>query len=84
MILAQTVHEIYSSEAVGCVIFGPYSNVDNFRPEVRSDVISGGVVDPTSLKVRVKYGDSGSNRSRDIRLTHFVTNDNDKDDDAGR
>ena len=28
--------------------------VDNFRPEVHSDFISGVVVDPTDVKVRVK------------------------------
>ena len=29
-------------------------------------------VDPTGMKVDVKLGDSRSNRSRDIRLIHFV------------
>ena len=66
-------------EAVGGVIFGRFSNVNNFRTEVGSDVISGEVVvDPTGLKVRVKFGVSWSDRSRDIRLPHFVTN-NDND-----
>ena len=37
------------------------------------------VVDPTGMKVRVKIGDSRSNRSRDIGLPHFVTNDDDND-----
>ena len=56
-------------------------NVDSFRPEVRSDVMSMVVVGPTGVKVRVKFGDSRSNSSsRDIGLPHFVTND---DDDAG-
>ena len=32
------------------------------------------------MKVRVKCGDSMSNRSRDIGLSHFVTNDDDNDD----
>ena len=42
-------------------------------------------VDPTGVKVFVKFGDSRSNRSRDIRLPHVVTNDVDNDnDDAGR
>ena len=63
------------------VIFGRFSNVHNFRPEVHSDFISGAIVDPTGVKVRVKCGDSRPNRSRDIRLSHIVTNDN---DDAGR
>ena len=68
-------------EAAGCVIFGPFSNVDSFRP----DVISAVVIDQTGMKVRVKFGDSRSNRSRNIRLPHFVTNDDDNDDDdAGR
>ena len=59
-------HETYRSEAVGCGIFGPFSNDDNFRPEVYSDVMSSVVVDLTGVKVRVKYGDSKSNRCRDI------------------
>ena len=33
------------------------------------------VVDPAGLKVLVKFGGSMSNRSRDNRLLHFVTND---------
>ena len=66
MILAQTVHEIYSSEAVGGVIFGPFSNVDDFRPEAYSDVISGVVIESTGVKVHVKFGDSRSSQSRDI------------------
>ena len=53
-------------------MFGRFSNADNFRPEVHSDVISGVVVDPTGVKVRAKLDDSRSNRSRDIRLPHFV------------
>ena len=44
-----------------------------------SDVISGIVVDPTGVKVPLKFGDSKSNRSRDIRLPHFDTNYNDID-----
>ena len=58
-------------------------NVDNFRSEVYSDVVSGMAIDPTDMKALVKFGDSRSNRSRDIRLPHFVTNDDDNDD-AGR
>ena len=44
------------------------------------DAISSAVVDSTCVKVRVKFGDSKSNRFRDIRLPHFVTNDDDNDD----
>ena len=54
------------------VIIGRFSNVDNFRPEVRSDIISGMVVGPMGVKASVKLGDSRSNRSRDIRLPQFV------------
>ena len=45
-------------------------------------VTSGEVVDPTCAKVHVKFADSRSNRSRDIRLPQFVMNDD--NDDAGR
>ena len=34
------------------------------------------VVYPTGLKISVKFCDSRSSRSRDTRLPHFVTNDN--------
>ena len=77
VILSQTVYEIYSGEAVVCDIFDRILNFDNCQLEVVSDVISGMVVDPTGVKVPVKFGDSRSNRSRDIRLPHFVTNDSD-------
>ena len=41
MIVAQTVLEIYSCEAVGCGIFDRFLKFDNCQPEVFSDVISG-------------------------------------------
>ena len=41
------------SEAVGGGIFDGFQ--DNFRPEVTSDVVSSVVVDPTGMKVRVKF-----------------------------
>ena len=50
---------------VGGDIFDGYFQ-DKFLPEVVSDVTSGVVVDPSGVKVRVKFGDSRSNRSRDI------------------
>ena len=58
----------------------------NFRSEADSDVIYGVVVEPSGMKIRVKFGDSRLNRSRDKRLPYFVTNDdNDNDDyDPGR
>ena len=51
-----------------------FLNFDNCQPEVASDVVYSVVVDPTALKVCVKFGDSRSNCSRDIRLLRFVTN----------
>ena len=42
------------------------------------------VVESRGVKVNVKFGDSRSNRSRDIRLPDIVTNDDDDNDDAGR
>ena len=55
--------------------FSTVLNFDNCQPEVDSDVIFNVVVDPTGMKFLVKFGDSRSNRSRGIRLPHFVTND---------
>ena len=46
----------------------------NFEPQVTSDVIPV-VVDPASMYIRVKFGDSRSNCSRDTRLPHFVTDE---------
>ena len=46
-----------------------------FRPEVVSDVMSGGNVGQVGMDVPVKFGDSISNPSPDIRLPHVVTND---------
>ena len=54
------------------------------RPEAASDAISGVVVDPTGMDVRVKLGDSKSNRSRDIRLLHFLTDERTTTNDASR
>ena len=61
--------------------FRPFFNFDNCQPEVVSDVISGKAVDPTGVKVPVKCGAFMPHRSRNIRLPHFVTND---DNDNGR
>ena len=66
MILSQTVHEIYNSEAVRCGIFDRFLNFDKCQPEAVSDVISGMVAELADMKVRVKFSDSRSNRSRDI------------------
>ena len=60
------------------------TSIYNFRLEVYSGVISGVFVDRTGRKVPVKLGDSRSKRPRDIRLPHFVTNDDDDNNDAGR
>ena len=49
-------------------------------PVKHGDVISGVVVNPTGVKVPVKFGDSRSKCSGEIQLPHFVTNN----DDAGR
>ena len=57
-------------------------NVDKYRSKAYGDVISGVVVDSTGETVPVKLDDSRSNRSRDILLPHYVTNDDDND--AGR
>ena len=71
-------------KAVGGGIFDRFVNSDHCKPEVVSDVISGVFVEPRGVKVAVKLSDSRSNCSRDIRLPHLVTNDDDDDNDAGR
>ena len=58
MILAQPVHEIYSSEAVVCSIFDRSLNFDNCQPEVFSDVISGTVDQDFGMDVCANFGDS--------------------------
>ena len=45
--------------------------------------MSGVVVDPIGVKARVKFIDYRSNCSRNIRLPHFVTNDDADNDNAG-
>ena len=74
-ILAQTVLKYIAakpSEASFSAVFRTSITSDRKY----SDVMLGVVVDRTGMKVRVKLGDSRSNRSPDIRLSHFVTNDN--------
>ena len=66
--------------AITFVFFVQYLIAICSRPEVTSDVISSANVGQVSLEVPVKFCDSSSNASRDIRLTHFVTNnDNERE-----
>ena len=57
MILAQTVYELYSSEAVGCGNFDRFLNFDNCQPEVSSDVKSGTVDQDVGVGVCANFGD---------------------------
>ena len=72
--LTMKIHDIWQEYAKLCRIFWPFLEL-RYLPA--NDVISGVFVDPTGLKVRVKFSDSRLNRSRDIRLPHFVTNNDD-------
>ena len=47
-----------------------------FRPKVVGDVMFGVLVDSMSVKLPVKFRHSMSHCPQDIRLPHFVTNDN--------
>ena len=58
MILAQTILEICSSEAVECGIFDRLLNFDNFQPEVVNDVISAMVDRDVGVDVCAVFGDS--------------------------
>ena len=57
MILALTVHEIHSSEAVECGNFDSFSNFDKCQPEVVSDAIYG-MVNRLDVLVCDSFGDS--------------------------
>ena len=58
MILAQTAHEIFSSEAVVCGIFDRFLNIDDWQPEVVSDVISIRVDQDVGMDICANFGDS--------------------------
>ena len=58
MILAQTVHETYCSEAVVYGIFDRFLNFDNCQPKVVIDVISGMVEQDVGMNVCANLGDS--------------------------
>ena len=63
--MAQTVLEKFHPKPSQAA-FSTVLNVDNCQPDVDSEIISGAVVGPTSMKVRIKFDNSRSNRSRDI------------------
>ena len=48
---------------------------NNVQPEVDSEVKSSVAIEGVSMDVRVKFGDSASNRSRGISTAHFVMDD---------
>ena len=56
--MAQTVHEIYGSEAVRCGICDRFFNFDNYQPEVVSDVIFGVVDQDDGVDACANFGDS--------------------------
>ena len=49
---------------------------NNFQPEVVSDIISSVAVEQVGMDACIKFSDPRSNRSRDIRVAHFVVDDN--------
>ena len=57
MTLVQTVHQIYSGEAVGCDIFDRFLNFDNCHPEAVSDVIAGTIDQEVGVNDCVNFGD---------------------------
>ena len=52
------IHEIHSSEAVGCGIFDRFLNFDNCQPAVVGDVISGMVDQDIGMDICANFGDS--------------------------
>ena len=69
---------------VGCGICDRcFYNFDDNQLGKASDVISGTPVQYEGMDICVKFDDSMSTRSRDIRLGHFVTDERTTND-AGR
>ena len=62
------------NETVGGGIFGGVFRA-NFRREVVSDVLSDLTLECVGMNVPVKFCESRSNRSRDIRAAHCVMDD---------
>ena len=55
------------------------SNFDKCRLEAAGDDVTFGLaVEYLDTDVGVKFGDSRSNRSRDIRVAHFVMDDDER------
>ena len=77
MNLTQTVIEKFHQKPSEAAFSAGFFR-DNFRSVVASDVISGGYMEAGILNVRVKLGDSRSNRYRDIRLPNFVKDDDER------
>ena len=72
-ILASTVLEKFRpkpSQAIFSTVFR-----SNFRPEVDNEVIPDVAIDYVGMDVHVKFADSRSNGSRDIRGADFVSNE---------
>ena len=76
MILSQTVHEIYSSESVGFVIFARFWNFNNRQLEVVSDVISSTAYQDVGMDVCASFGDSGLKLSEASFSAFFSSVDN--------
>ena len=72
-ILGQTVPKYFALKSSGTAFSCFFSRNNFVRPEVANDAISVVVVGQVGTDVRVKFGDSRSNRSGDIRSAQFVT-----------
>ena len=59
-------------KAVGGGIFHHGFFRDNFQSDAASDVISDVIAQQVGVHVFVKFDDSSSKRSPDIRATHFI------------
>ena len=74
MILGQTLQEKFCLQDVGGGILYVVFR-DNCRPEVARGNNSGVTVEEVSSYAAVKFGDSSSNRFKDMRPAHFVMDD---------
>ena len=57
-----------ANKAVGCSIFGRFSNLDKYRPDAAGDVIYDTALDYVGTDVPAGFGDYSLNNGRIIRL----------------
>ena len=74
----------FNKKLLDAAFLAVFSNSDKWKLEIAGDIISGVAVDWVGADACIKYSDSWSNHSRDTQAIHFLIDDEQKNDDAGR